>query len=107
MRQLLVFTAMVTLSACRAAKVSEQKPEKKDIGAETADVASDTRRLAAANAATGEVVRAAGDCEAVHAALPEANRQIEEIAPHVRTVSGKTTLDALRKRVNDIAQACP
>lgn len=70
-------------------------------------MASDTNRLAAANVAAGEVVRATGDFEAVQAALPEANRQLDEIAPSVHTVSGKATLDAQRKRVNDIAQACP
>jgi hypothetical protein len=70
-------------------------------------VASDTDALRAANGAANPVVRAAGDCEAVKEALPEANRRLDEIAPSVRTVTGKTTFDALRKRVNDIAEVCP
>lgn len=79
----------------------------KDVGAQAADVASDTAALRAANAAAGEVVRAAGDCEAVKAALPEAIRRLEEIEGSVRTQAGRTTFEAVRKRVHDLAELCP
>jgi outer membrane murein-binding lipoprotein Lpp len=99
---------VVTLAACApSSKQGSDTPPGKDLGAQAADVVSDTDVLRAANEAAGEVVRSAGDCDAVKAALPEANQKLEDIAKSVRTVAGKTTFDAVRKRVNDIAQVCP
>ena len=98
----------VMLVACGAgSKDTSEKPKDKDIGAQAADVASDTAALRAANEAAGEVVRSAGDCDRVKAALPEANRSLDEIENNVRTAAGKTTFLAVRKRVNDVAQMCP
>jgi hypothetical protein len=88
-------------------KKEEGTPPSKDLGAQAADVASDTDALREANAAANPVVRAAGDCEAVKAALPEANRRLDAVAGSVRTVTGRTTLEAIRKRVNTIAELCP
>jgi hypothetical protein len=93
-----------TLAGCGGDKKAEPA---RDIGAQTADVSVDTKTLGEANAAAGDVVRAAGDCDAVKAALPEAQRKLDEIEPHVRTAAGRTTFLALRKRVNDVAQMCP
>jgi hypothetical protein len=96
--------AAVLLAACSS---DSPKPPEKNLGAQAADIASDTEALRAANAAAGEVVRAAGDCEAVKAALPEANRRLDEIEENVRTATGRTTLAALRKRVGEVAELCP
>ena len=98
----------VVLAACRAGSKDTSEPAKeKDIGARAADVASDTDALRAANEAAGEVVRSAGDCDTVKAALPDANRSLDEIEKNVRTAVGKATFLALRKRMDDIAQLCP
>ncbi len=92
--------------ACQK-KTEGAAPAAKDIGAQAADVVSDTNALREANAAANPVVRAAGDCEAVKAALPEANRRLDAVEGSVRTVTGRTTLEAIRKRVNTIAETCP
>ena len=107
-KTLLLVVAAAALLACSSnAKEPPPKAQGKDVGAQAADVASDTEALRAANEAAGDVVRAAGDCEAVKAALPEANRRLDEIENSVRTATGRTTLAAVRKRVNDVAQLCP
>ena len=98
----------VVLVACVAgSKDASEEAKDKDIGAQAADVVSDTEALRAANEAAGEVVRSAGDCDRVRSALPEANRSLDEIEKSVRTATGKTTFLAVRKRMNDIAQLCP
>jgi proline dehydrogenase len=79
----------------------------KDLGSQTADVISDTEALKQANAAANRVIRAAGDCEAVKAALAETSRVLDEVQQKVRTETGRTTLDALRKQVRTIAETCP
>jgi hypothetical protein len=94
------------LGACQK-KPEGAAPAAKDIGAQAADVVSDTDALREANAAANPVVRAAGDCDAVKAALPEANRRLDAVAASVRTVTGRTSLEAIRKRVNTIAEICP
>ena len=98
----------VVLAGCGAGSKSDSETTKdKDIGAQAADVASDTDALRAANAAAGGVVRSAGDCDQVKAALPEANRSLDEIEKSVHTTAGRTTFLAVRKRVNDVAELCP
>jgi hypothetical protein len=104
LRTLVPLGAAVALAACSS---GAKEPKDKDIGAQAADVASDTDALRAANAAAGEVVRAAGDCKTVKTVLPEAQDRLDEIEGSVRTATGRTTLAALRKRVNEIAELCP
>ena len=104
----MLWPVLVGLALAGCGGGSKEPPEAaKDKGAQAADVSSDTNALRAANGAAGEVVRAAGDCEQVKAALPEANRSLDEIEKSLRTAAGKTTFLAVRKRVNDIAQMCP
>ena len=98
----------VVLAGCGAgSKDASGTAKDKDIGSQAADVASDTDALRAANEAAGDVVRSAGDCERVKAALPDANRSLDEIEKSVRTAVGKTTFQAVRKRMSDIALLCP
>ena len=77
-----------------------------DIGKDTGNIASDTNTIKVAQAAANEVVRSAGDCEAVKAALPEATRALEDAGRNVRTAAGQQTLEALKIRVKSIADAC-
>ena len=80
---------------------------KGDLGKDTAKVVSDTNVLEEASAAANAVVRNAGDCDAVKAALPEATRKLEEAEGKVQTVTGRETLNALRVRMKGIAETCP
>ena len=99
MRTLVVIAAVLALAAC--------KKEEPDPNSATAKIIDDNQLLAAANAAAGDVVRAAGDCDAVKAGLPAARQKLDEIQAKVRTETGRTTLAAIRKRVEDSAQLCP
>jgi len=96
----LVFVAFVT--ACGGGA-----PQDKNVGGQTADIAADNQTLREANEATGDLVRAAGDCDAVKAALPGAQQRLEQIATRVRTETGRVSLEALRKRVREIGESCP
>lgn len=80
---------------------------KDDIGTQAAKIEEDTAILRDANGAANEVVRNAGDCDAVKAALPEATKKLDEAAKLVRTAAGQLTIDTLRKQVRTIAEACP
>lgn len=81
--------------------------EKGDLGKDAANIVSDTNALEEASAAAGAVIRNAGDCDAVKAALPETTRKLEEAATRVRTVTGRETLNALKTQVRNIAETCP
>ena len=95
--------ALVLFASCLTAC----EKGKGDLGKDTAKVVSDTNVLEEASAAAGAVVRNAGDCDAVKAALPEATRKLEEAEGKVQTVTGRETLNALRTRMKSIAETCP
>lgn len=99
MRTVVIVAIALALAGC--------KPEQPDPGSATEKIVNDNQILADANAAAGEVVRVAGDCEAVKAALPTARQRLGEIEGKVRTETGRTTFAAVKKRVDDIAQMCP
>ena len=88
----------LAVSGCEAKK-EQPKP--------LADIASDTRTLEHAQGAANAVILAAGDCDAVQAALPEARRELEEARTKVKTVAGTTILSALQTRINQVADTCP
>lgn len=79
----------------------------RDPGKDTANVVSDTEILREASAAVNEVVRQAGDCEAMKPGLEPARRSLDEAAGRVRTATGQATLDALRKRLDGLVEVCP
>jgi hypothetical protein len=99
MRILAIVAVVLALAGC---KKSEPDP-----ASSTEKIVDDNQTLAAANAAAGDVVRAAGDCDAVKAALPGARQKLSELEGRVRTETGRTTFAAVKKRVDDIASMCP
>ena len=106
MKRFVPVPVLVLVFAVAACSKSDEKPGAKDIGGQAADIVSDTEVLRLANAAAEPVVRAAGDCETVRSVMGEAQRKLDELDSRVRTVTGKTTLDAVRKRVSDITETC-
>jgi outer membrane murein-binding lipoprotein Lpp len=70
------------------------------------DVVSDRQLLAEAESAANEVVRSAGDCDAVNAAFSSAMAKLDETEGKVQTAVGRTTLESLRKQVRTIGEAC-
>lgn len=72
-----------------------------------ADITSDTAVLEEASTAANAVIRNNMDCDTVNAAMPEANRKLDEAAAKIRTTAGKATLDSLKAQVRAAAQNCP
>lgn len=70
-------------------------------------VSKDAEVLSRANAIVNQVVRAAGDCDAVKASLPEARQRLNEAAGQVREEGSRKVLTTLREQVDRVAQACP
>jgi hypothetical protein len=101
--------ALATLFAvgCGGGATQKAEPPKGGLGEQVGDTAFDTQVMKEANDAAGSVVRVAADCDAVKAALPEANRRLDEAAGKLRTATGRTSLDAIRKQVKAAAEACP
>jgi CHASE3 domain sensor protein len=85
----------------------KSKDEPKNLGEQMADVTVDTQVMRDAQAAVNEVIRASSDCELAKPAIAAANMKLDEAARHVRTAAGNATLDALRKQVRNVQDACP
>jgi hypothetical protein len=79
----------------------------KDPGQAVGDAAADTALLREANAAANEVVRNAADCPAARAAIAPAYAKLDDIDPKLRTETGRTSLAAIRKQVDRVAELCP
>jgi hypothetical protein len=101
-----VLLAALALAAC-GGSAPESKPAERGLGEQVGDTASDTAALREANEAAGSVVRAAGDCAAVQAALPAATAKLDEVEPRLKTATGRTSLANLRKQLQQVAEACP
>jgi hypothetical protein len=99
----LLFAAI--LAAACGDPTAEAKKE--GLGKATADASNDTQVLGKAESAANEVLRNPADCDAVKAALPEANRLLGEADAKLKTAAGRATLDALKTQVRSVAQNCP
>ena len=96
--------AVAAVAACSPVKNEEDR--QKDIGQQTADITSDTRVLADAQAAVNEVIRVQDDCEAARPLIPKASSELDKAGERVRTATGRTTLDGLRSQLRAVAQTC-
>jgi hypothetical protein len=81
-------------------------PTAKDLGDALADTTWDTRVLGEASNAANEVVRNAADCASVNPIIAEARAKLDAAEPRLRTVTGRATLDGLRKQVAKVADLC-
>jgi hypothetical protein len=85
----------------------EEAPATKDLGQAVGDTANDTALLREANGAANEVIRNAADCPAARASITSAYEKLDAIGPQLKTVTGRATLDSLRKQVDRISEMCP
>ena len=81
--------------------------QESQVGKDAGNLVADTKVLEEAAAAANDVVRNASDCDAVKAALPDTKRRLEEADKRVRTMTGRASLDSLKKQVTTVADACP
>lgn len=94
--------------ACGGGKPSPSaSPAGRNLGDAMADTTWDTNVLREASAAANVVVRGAGDCPSVTPIIAEAKARIDEAEPRLRTATGRTTLDALRRQVLKVEELCP
>jgi len=96
----------LVMTACGGGKPAPS-PSPSGIGAQVKAMEQDINMMAEANAAANDVIRAAGDCDAARPLIPAANARLDEAQRKVQTATGQQTLDALRKKVRDVAENCP
>jgi hypothetical protein len=103
MKRAMAAVLVLVLAGC----TGEAEKKKEGLGKATADISNDTQVLGGVEAAANDVLRNPADCDAVKAALPEANRAIAEAQDKLRTTAARATLDALKTQVKSAAQNCP
>ncbi len=103
MKHVLVAFSLL-LTACRQ---SGQGGGKGDLNSQLEGITADNAVMREAEAAANNIVRNATDCDAVKANLAETNRKLDEAQTRIRTETGRTTLNALKTQVRNIAQLCP
>jgi hypothetical protein len=96
----------LVLVACGMGKAAPS-PSPSGVGAVVKAMEQDINVMHEANAAASEVIRAAGDCDAARPLIPAANARLDEAQRKVQTSTGQQTLDALRKKVREVAENCP
>jgi len=99
--------ALAGLPGCSKGAGGASPAPAEGVGQEVGDIGHDLPIVKRAQGAANEVVRAAGDCDAVKAALPNAQAILDETLSQVRTGASRTTLLNLKKQMQDIAGACP
>jgi len=105
-RALGVMTVALVVTACGSGK-PEPSPSPSGLGGQVKAMEQDMATMAAANAAASDVIRAAGDCDAARPLIPAANARLDEAQRKVQTATGQQTLEALRKKVKEVAESCP
>ena|GEM_PF-3774276 len=96
----------LVMTACGGGKPAPS-PSPSGIGAQVKAMEQDINMMAEANAAANDVIRAAGDCDAARPLIPAANARLDEAQRKVQTATGRTTLEALRKKVREVSENCP
>ncbi len=99
--------AILSISGCGRGASDAASPAPQGLGQDVGDIGHDLPIVKQAQAAAGEVVRAAGDCDAVKAAFPRAQAALDAALPQVRTGAARSTLTNLKKQIQDTAGACP
>lgn len=79
----------------------------KERGRQIEKVGQDKAVLERASGAVNQVIYNLADCDAVKAALPEAQQRLNEANGAVREEASRATLDALRIQLKRASDACP
>jgi len=101
-----ILAAAAVLSACGGG-APKPSPSPSGIGAVVSAMEKDMSTMREANAAADDVIRAAGDCDAAKPLIAAANARMDEVQQKILTGPARQTLDALRKKVRDVAESCP
>jgi outer membrane murein-binding lipoprotein Lpp len=100
-----VITVALVMTACGAGQPAPS-PSPSGLGAELKAMELDINTMREATAAADDVIRASGDCDAARPLIAAANARLDETQRKLQTATGKQTLEALRKKVRDVAESC-
>ena len=98
---------LLLASACSGGAAPTPTPPPSGLGADTANIASDTAVVKEAQEAASGILRSADDCEAVKAHAGDVQAALDQSRQRARTELGRSTIDNLKKQVRDVAAACP
>ena len=99
--------SVAVLAAACGSSAPKPSPSPSGIGAVVSAMEKDMNTMREANAAADDVIRASGDCDAARPLIAAANARMDEVQKKILTGPARQTLDALRKKVRDVAEACP
>ncbi len=102
---LAVLVTALSLASCGGKPTPSPSPS--GIGAQVKSMEEDMNVMREANAAADDVIRAAGDCDAARPLIPAANARMDEAARKIQTAAARQTMEALRKKVREVAENCP
>jgi len=106
-RVLCVLLLPCALSACSPGAAPAPTPPPSGLGADVANIASDTRVVKEAQEAASAILRNTDDCDAVKARVAEVQAALDQSQARARTGTGRTAIENLKKQVRDVAAACP
>ena len=78
----------------------------KGLGEQLGGAISDIDVVKEAEAAANKIVRNASDCEFVKAEVDGVVQALDDVEGEIQSVTGRTTMDALREQVRRVAEAC-
>ena len=99
--------ALAVLATACGGGAPKPSPSPSGIGAVVSAMEKDMNTMREANAAADDVIRASGDCDAARPLIAAANARMDEVQKKILTGPARQTLDALRKKVRDVAESCP
>ena len=103
--------AALSLAACDTRKHADDKLggplAEKDLSSQAVGITNDTQTLAAVQQAAGDVIRNSADCSKVREFAPDALRAIADADQRVQTVTGRATLEGLKKQIEAALAGCP
>ncbi len=99
--------AVMAAAGCSGKPTPSPSPSPSGIGAQVKAMEEDIATMREANGAADDVILAAGDCDAARPLIPAANARLDEASHRVKTATGAQTLEALRKKVREVAENCP
>ena len=101
------FAIAVVIACAACGGKPTPSPSPSGLGAQVKAMEEDINVMREANAAADDVIRAAGDCDAARPLIPAANARLDEAARKIQTAAARQTMEALRKKVREVAENCP
>ncbi len=80
--------------------------ESETLGNQISDTAADTQMMKEAQSAANRIIRNMADCDAVKTDIEEVWSKLDEVEAKIRTAAGRSTIQTLRKQVNNVTDTC-